>query len=127
MPASVFTRSRAARGTALLVGLLALAAAGKAVLYDTLDPDVFLHLLAADQLLDDGIGPLVDHQSFASMSRPWTPYSWLAELAMKVIWDGGGYRAAVAVHALLAAAIMAVTAVTCVVKAPSPDDDWVLG
>src|SRR5688572_6164803 len=82
-------------GAALLVALLALAAAGKAVLYDTIDPDCFIHLLAADQLLSDGIGPLVDRQSFASVQTPWTPYSWLAELGMKAIWDAGGYRAAV--------------------------------
>jgi hypothetical protein len=124
MPASVPIRPRAARGTALLVCLIALAAAGKAVLYDTLDPDTFLHLLAADQLLTDGIGPLVDHQSFASVPQPWTPYSWLAELAMKVIWDAGGYRAAIVVHAVLAAMILALVAAACVAKAPAPDDAW---
>lgn len=110
---------------ALLVALVCLAAAGKAVMYDTLDPDVFLHLLAADQLLTDGIGPLVDYQSFASVARPWTPYSWLAELGMKAVWDAAGYRGAIVTHAVMAAAMMALIAGACVVKAPRPvaDDD----
>ena len=102
------------------VCLVALVAAGKAVLYDTVDPDCFLHLLAADQLLADGVGPLVDHQSFASVPQAWPPYSWLAELGMKFVWDHGGYRASIVVHAILAAALMALVAAACVVKAPHP-------
>ena len=85
MSFSVPARRAVAWGFALLVGLVALAAAGKAVLFDTLDPDSFLHLLAADQLLQDGVGPLVDRQSFASVNQAWPPYSWLAELGMKLI------------------------------------------
>ena len=114
---------RVALGAALLIVLIALAAGGKAVLFDTIDPDCFLHLLAADQLLTDGIGPLVDRQSFASVSTPWTPYSWLAELGMKWVWDRGGFRAAVVVHAALSAAIVAVTAGACLVKARTPEDE----
>jgi hypothetical protein len=105
---------------ALLVALVALVAAGKAVLYDTVDPDCFLHLLAADQLLADGVGPLVDRQSFASIPQAWPPYSWLAEIGMKLVWDNGGYRASIAVHAIMAAALMAVIGAACVVKAPHP-------
>jgi hypothetical protein len=110
-------------GAALLIVLVALAAGGKAVLFDTLDPDCFLHLLTADQLLSDGIGPLVDRQSFASVSAPWTPYSWLAELGMKYVWDAGGYRAAVFVHALLSAAVIALVAGVCLVRTRTPDDE----
>ena len=118
------TRRRVALGMALLVGVVSVAAAGKAVLYDTLDPDCFLHLLAADQLLTDGIGLLVDHQSFASVPRPWPPYSWLAELGMKLVWDHGGYRGAILTHALTSAALMALIAGACVAKAPRlPQDD----
>src|SRR5436190_19090162 len=120
MSFSVPGRRRVAWGMALLVGLVALAAAGKAVLFDTLDPDCFIHLLAPDQLLSDGIGPLADRQSFASALQPWPPYSWLAEIGMKRVWDGGGYRAAVAVQALLAAALVAVIGASCVAKAPAP-------
>lgn len=114
---------RVAVGAALLIVLVALVAAGKAVLFDTVDPDCFLHLLAADQLLQDGIGPLVDRQSFASVSTPWTPYSWLAALGMKWVWDNGGYRAAVALHAIMSAAIVALVAGTCLVRTRSPEDD----
>lgn len=92
------------------MGLLALAAAGKAVLYDTLDPDCFWHLKVADALHRQGIGPLVDDLSFASMKTPWTPYSWLAELGMKAIWDTGGYRLAVAIQALMQAGIVVILA-----------------
>src|SRR5688572_6749753 len=117
---------RVAVGAALLIVLVALAAGGKAVLFDTLDPDCFLHLLAADQLLTDGIGLLVDHQSFASVPRPWPPYSWLAELGMKLVWDHGGYRGAILTHALTSAALVALIAAACVAKAPRlplEDDD----
>ena len=114
---------RVAMGAALFIVLIALAAGGKAVLFDTIDPDCFLHLLAADQLLTDGIGPLVDRQSFASVPAPWTPYSWLAELGMKWVWDHGGFRAAVIVHACLSAAIMAVVAGTCLVRTRTTDEE----
>lgn len=118
---------RVALGAALFIVLIALAAGGKAVLYDTIDPDCFLHLLAADQLLTDGIGPLVDRQSFASVSTPWTPYSWLAELGMKWVWDHGGYQWAVVAHAVMSACIVAATAGACLVRARTPDDELAEG
>lgn len=93
-----------------MIVLLALVAAGKAVLYDTLDPDCFWHLRVADQIQRDGIGPIVDDISFASIKTPWTPYSWLAELGMKGIWSIGGYRAAIIMQALTTAAFVALIA-----------------
>jgi len=123
MAFAVPARRRLAIGTALLVSLVSLAAAGKAVLYDTLDPDCFLHLLAADQLLSDGIGPIHDRQSFASVRSPWVPYAWLAELGMKAVWDAGGYRAAVAAQALMAAMLVGLVAMSCVVSTRSPADE----
>src|SRR5688572_17994748 len=60
-------------GTMMLIALIALVAAGRAVLYDTLDPDCFWHLRVADQLCEQGIGPLVDDISFSSIRTPWTP------------------------------------------------------
>jgi hypothetical protein len=79
-------------------------------LYDTLDPDCFWHLRVAEALCQQGIGPLVDDLSFASTRRPWTPYSWLAELGMKAVWDLGGYRLALAAQAILQAGIVIVPA-----------------
>lgn len=73
-------------GLILLMGLIVLVAAAKPILFDTMDPDCFWHLRVAEQLRVEGIKPLVDHLSFASMQRPWTPYSWLAELGMAAIW-----------------------------------------
>jgi hypothetical protein len=106
-------------GFGLLVAMVSLVGVGKAVLYDTLDPDSFLHMLAADQMMRDGIGPIVDKQSFASIQSPWTPYSWLGALAMKAVWDTGGYRAAVAAHALMSAALLSLIALSCRVAATS--------
>ena len=106
-------RPRAPLGFWLMIALLALVAGGKAILYDTLDPDCFWHLRVAAQLEHDGIGPLVDHLSFASSKEPWTPYSWLAELGMKTLWDHGGYRAAVAAQALMQAPIVFFLALSC--------------
>ena len=90
-------------GLWLLIALLALGAGGKAILHDTLDPDCFWHLRVADQLCHDGVRSLVDGISFASVKEPWTPYSWLAELGMKALWDAGGYRAAILAQAAMSA------------------------
>ncbi|MGA3067036.1 MAG: hypothetical protein ABSF29_09335 [Tepidisphaeraceae bacterium] len=92
--------SRAWVGFLVLAGLVALLAAGKAILADTLDPDCFWHLRVADEIGRQGWPrPLVDDLSFESSKEPWTPYSWLAELGMKKLWDVGGYRAAVVAQA----------------------------
>ncbi len=97
----------------LFVAVLAAFAAAKAVRFDTLDPDLFWHLRVADQLARDGIGPVVDHLSFTSRAQPWTPYSWLAELAMRSIWSTGGYRAAIATQAILQATFVLLLAAAC--------------
>jgi hypothetical protein len=110
----------ASQGFVLAIALLALVAAAKPILYGTLDPDCFWHLRVADQLHRDGIGPLVDDISFASIKTPWTPYSWLAELGMKAIWDAGGYRAAVFVQALMMAGLVVLIAQACRERADSP-------
>ncbi len=96
-----------------IVALLALLAGGKAILYDTLDPDCFWHLKVAEQLRRDGIGPLRDELSYLSLATPWTPYSWLAELGMRGLWRVGGWRSAVAGQAICVAAIVVLTAVNC--------------
>lgn len=90
----------------LLLALIALAAAGKAILFDTLDPDLFWHLRVAEQLHTDGIGPIVDRISFNSIQDPWTPYSWLAELIMHGVWSVGGFRLAVGVQAIAVASLI---------------------
>jgi hypothetical protein len=88
----------------LLISLLALLAAGKVILGDTLDPDAFWHMrVGAELQRQSWPGPLVDDLSFASTREPWTPYSWLAERGMKALWDVGGYQAAVAVQAAMEA------------------------
>src|SRR5580765_5349705 len=97
----------------LAVGVLAVVGMFKS-LNDTLDPDCFWHLRVAEQLQRDGIGPIVDHLSFASIKQPWTPYSWLAELAMHGLWSVGGYRAAAVASALLCALFVAIVALLCI-------------
>jgi hypothetical protein len=100
-------------GFLLLAFLLGTAAGAKAILFDTMDPDCFWHLRVADQLATDGVGPLVDRLSFASVRTPWTPYSWLAELGMKATWDAGGYRAAVAAQAVMQGLFVVLVAWAC--------------
>ncbi|MBC7784134.1 MAG: hypothetical protein H7144_09860 [Burkholderiales bacterium] len=100
-------------GFALLVALIAMIGIGKAVLADTMDPDAFWHFRVADQLVREGIGPLVDTLSYASDKTPWTPYSWLAELVMKRVWDLGGYRATNVVTAACSGLIIVAMAMTC--------------
>jgi hypothetical protein len=94
--------SRRNDGFILITMLLALAAAAKTILYDTLDPDLFWHLRVGSELARRGFPrPLVDDLSFASIRTPWTPYSWLADLAMTRLWNLGGYRAAIAALAIM--------------------------
>jgi hypothetical protein len=90
-------------GAFLFGALLVLAAGAKTVLFDTLDPDCFWHLRVAQAIAAHGVHPLVDDLSFSSLRTPWVPYSWLAELAMKMVWDTVGWRGAVAVQAAVIA------------------------
>ncbi|MDB5358631.1 MAG: putative rane protein [Phycisphaerales bacterium] len=101
----------------LLAGLVVLVAAGKPILFDTIDPDCFWHLRVAQQLHTDGIGPLVDRLSFASLQKPWTPYSWLAELGMEAVWKHGGWRAAVATQSILQGLFIGLIALSCRIPA----------
>lgn len=110
------------RGAVMMIALIALVSAGRAVLYDTIDPDCFWHLRVADQLLQQGVGPITDDLSYASKPDPWTPYSWLAELGMRATWELGGFRAAIVVHALNSAAIVMLIALSCVEAARGRDD-----
>lgn len=107
-------------GTILLIGLVALFAASKAILFDTLDPDLFWHLRVAGQIQRDGVRPLVDELSFMSVREPWTPYSWLAELAMKRLWDAAGWRGAVAAQALLQAGFVLLVALAARERSLTP-------
>jgi GNAT superfamily N-acetyltransferase/uncharacterized membrane protein len=107
------SRRSARIGFLLLICLIALVAGGKAILFDTLDPDCFWHMRVAQQLRAQGIGPIVDHLSFASIPSAWTPYSWLAELAMAWLWDHAGWRSAIATQALMQAAFVGLIAWSC--------------
>src|SRR5580698_4154110 len=100
-------RRRARAGLLLLIAMLSLAAAAKLILHDTLDPDLFWHLRVAQRLAAQSFPhPLIDDLSFSSIRRPWTPYSWLAELGMKSIWDHLGYRGVVAIQGAMAATVV---------------------
>jgi len=107
------SRRSARVGFVLLIALIALVAGGKAVLFDTIDPDCFWHMRVAEQLRAEGIGPIVDRLSFASIQSPWTPYSWLAELGMAWLWNHAGWRSTILVQALMQAAFVALIAWSC--------------
>lgn len=100
-------------GFSLLLLVILTFAGGKAILFDTLDPDFFWHYRVAEQLQRDGIGPIVDQISFASSKTPWTPYSWLAELGMKSIWDRFGLSGAVITQSLMISGIFVFIALCC--------------
>ena len=103
----------AAVGFWLFVACVAAVCASKTVLSDTLDPDLFWHLRVAEQLRAEGIGPIVDKLSFASIKEPWTPYSWLAELFMEFCWRTLGWQSAVAIEAVAVVAIIVLIAMCC--------------
>src|SRR5271154_6272940 len=101
------SKSSPSLGFGLLLALLGLVAAAKVILADTLDPDCFWHLrVGAEIARQSWPHPLIDDLSFASIRQPWTPYSWLAELGMKQLWDAGGFRAAVAIQAAMESAFV---------------------
>ncbi|MFT3785444.1 MAG: hypothetical protein QM770_04680 [Tepidisphaeraceae bacterium] len=109
---SVQSSQSARAGFVLLLGLILLLMAGKAVLVDNLDPDFFWHLRVAEQLHRDGVRPLVDSISYSSIREPWTPYSWLAELAMKAVWDAGGLPGVLVTQAGLLMSYLGLIALT---------------
>jgi len=110
----------------LVASLLIVAAAGKSILYDNLDPDFFWHLRVADQLSRDGIGRIVDEISFESIREPWTPYSWLAELGMSALWQLTGLPGVLVTTIFLVAIFFFLIALAsreaCVVAADEPRD-----
>ena len=93
-------------GFALLVGLVVLIAAGKPILFDTLDPDCFWHLRVAEQLRVDGIARwwiAFRLRRFSGRGRriAGRPYfRWIRS------WKSGGWRAALVVQSLLQAAFI---------------------
>jgi hypothetical protein len=91
--------------------------AGKAISVDNLDPDFFWHLRVAEQLREQGVGPLVDSISYNSLAEPWVPYSWLAQRFMLAVWEFGGVRAVVGVDAIFSAAFVLFLALACRVVA----------
>src|SRR5687768_12100625 len=97
----------------LFIAALASIGVSKTVLSDTLDPDLFWHLRVAEQLRTEGVGPIVDNLSFASIKSPWAPYSWLAELFMEWSWRTFGWRSAIAIEAICAVAIIVLIALCC--------------
>jgi hypothetical protein len=114
---SVELRARESSGRALgywlIIALICLVAAGKAI-STTLDPDLWWHLLVAQQLRADGIGPLLDRISYASIKTPWSPYSWLAELGMQIVWNSGGFRATIGLQAMAVVGTLLLVAQSCV-------------
>jgi len=94
----------------LLILLLSLVAAGKVIQADSMDPDAFWHLRVGGQLARDGVHPLVDSISFASLKTPWTPYSWLAELFMRAVWNLGGFQLATIITAICSSGVVLLVA-----------------
>jgi hypothetical protein len=109
------------QGFLLLLGIVLMLIASKPALFDNADPDLFWHLRVAEQIEQDGVGPLMDGLSFTSIREPWTPYSWLGELAMKWTWDVGAMPGVLVVQTVLLAAFFSLVARTgWELTAPSP-------
>ncbi|HEX8521149.1 MAG TPA: hypothetical protein VF669_02765 [Tepidisphaeraceae bacterium] len=96
----------------LLVSLVCIFGMQKAIV-TPLDPDLFWHLRVAEQLLKEGVHPLIDRISFSSRPDPWTPYSWLPELGMKIVWDTLGYRGTILAQIAATAGIIIFIARSC--------------
>lgn len=111
--ASPSASSSISAGFLLAIALLALIAAQKVVLVDTIDPDAFWHLRVAEQVARDGPRPIVDEISYMSSREPWTPYSWLAELGMRAICRDRLLRPAMLAHIVIAMSLVFVSALAC--------------
>ena len=102
-----------ATGFWLVISIIITLAVAKAVVADVHDPDFFWHIRVAEQLEREGIHPIVDHLSYSSIKTPWTPYSWLAELAMKHIWDAGGIQLTLLARCAMVIAIILFITLAC--------------
>jgi len=75
----------------LAVGaLLVLAAAALADRSRMVDPDLFMNLFSARDILAAGGLPGVDTHSFAREALPWTDYEWLARVIQLAVYEAGG-------------------------------------
>lgn len=78
------------------------------------DPDLFWHLQVARLIESDGVRPIIDAFSYNSISEPWLPYSWLAELAMLRIVESMDARSLVWIPLLCYGAMLVFLAVIVV-------------
>lgn len=74
-------RPRIAIVTLFLILLLALSLQNRVT-----DPDLWWHLRTGQWILEEGRIPYTDPFSFTMQGRPWIAHSWLAELAMYLLY-----------------------------------------
>ncbi len=72
-----------------------------------LDTDLWWHLAAGEQTLQNGAPVLADTFSFTRAGSPWINHSWLGEVALALANRAGGWLGLGALVAVLAAAAMA--------------------
>ncbi len=67
------------------------------------DPDMWWHLAAGRFILDTGSVPQTDPFSYTAAGRHWVAHEWLAEVAMYLLYQAGGYLLPVVFFAALVA------------------------
>lgn len=101
-------RSRILFALSVAAAPLALFALGSS----EVDPDLFWHLEVARQIERGGVRPLIDQFSYNSISEPWLPYSWLAELGMLRIVESMNARSLVWVPLLCYGSVLVLIGLT---------------
>jgi hypothetical protein len=100
-------RQKEARSAALLVFFLLMTLIFLMAARSPIDSDLFWHLRAGKETLLQGRPLLVDVMSFTRQGASWTNHSWLAQVILYLLYQGGGFFAVGALVAFLAAVSMA--------------------
>ncbi|HEX2987733.1 MAG TPA: hypothetical protein VHS06_06130 [Chloroflexota bacterium] len=91
-------------GTTRLLELVLLAGIFILNFFMSTDPDMWWHMAAGRFILETGTVPQTDPLSYTAAGWPWVAHEWLAEIAMYLLYQAGGYLLPVVVFAALVTA-----------------------
>lgn len=91
-----------------LLPLVLLAGAGAvSALNRTVDPDLFWHLRAAQDIVREGRVVLPDSWNYLFAGHPWVNQQWLSQLAILAAWSWGGFLGLALLKGALVAGVVA--------------------
>src|SRR4051794_30899667 len=67
----------------------------------SIDPDLWWHLKAGQQIIDARSIPHTDDYSFTQQGSEWVAHEWLSEVIMEAIYRAGGLTSLVTIFSLI--------------------------